>query len=48
MWGVFIKGNEIHVAPADPTNGKCLGHILDELCLCDPKKDGKVIIHREN
>lgn len=47
LWGVFEKGYEIHVAPAN-ADGQVLGHILDRICLCEPREDGRVIVHREN
>lgn len=50
-WGVFDTDESVHVAPVDSDGNLVKGHLLDELCLCEPSisdEDGRLIVsHNE-
>lgn len=43
-WGVFPKGDKVHVAPCDESG--YTSHVLDETCYCFPRTMDELVIHR--
>lgn len=46
-WGVFKKEqtNTRHVAPCTAEGDVTGGHILDEICICEPRLECDIVIH---
>ena len=44
-WGVFKKDNMFHVVQCDKKGYIKFGHILDEICFCEPRIEDRLVIH---